>query len=31
MTLANFIGFASLILVAYAVAWFKSQPWRGTK
>jgi hypothetical protein len=31
MTLANFIGFASLILVAYAVAWFKSQPWRGPK
>jgi hypothetical protein len=29
MTLANLVGFAALIMVAYAVAWFKSQPWRG--
>lgn len=28
MTLANFVGFAALIAVAYSVAWFKSQPWR---
>ncbi|MFO7757625.1 MAG: OpgC domain-containing protein [Roseovarius sp.] len=28
MTLANLVGFAALILVAYTVAWFKSQPWR---
>lgn len=28
MTLANLVGFAALIMVAYTVAWFKSQPWR---
>ena len=28
MTIANLIGFLALILVAYSVAWFKSQPWR---
>lgn len=28
MTLANFVGFAALIAVAYTVAWFKSHPWR---
>lgn len=28
MTLANFVGFAALIAVAYGVSWFKSQPWR---
>jgi len=28
MTVANFIGFAMLICVAYAVAWFKSAPWK---
>jgi hypothetical protein len=31
MVLANCVGFASLILVAYSVAWFKSHPWRGAK
>ena len=31
MTLANFVGFAALIVVAYSVAWFKSQPWRGAR
>ncbi len=31
MTLANFVGFAALIVVAYTVAWFKSQPWRGAR
>jgi len=31
MTLANFIGFAALIAVAYAVSWFKAHPWRATK
>ncbi|WP_226780523.1 OpgC family protein [Oceaniglobus trochenteri] len=30
MALANFVGFALLIAVAYGVAWFKSQPWRGS-
>ncbi|MDU8943765.1 OpgC family protein [Ovoidimarina sediminis] len=27
-TLANFVGIAALIVVAYTVAWFKGQPWR---
>ena len=27
----NFIGITALILVAYAVGWFKSQPWRPKK
>jgi len=31
MVLANVIGFAALIAVAYTVAWFKSQPWRAAK
>jgi hypothetical protein len=31
MTLANFVGFGALIMVAYSVAWFKSQPWRSAK
>lgn len=31
MTLANLIGFAALIGVAYTVAWFKSQPWRAPR
>ncbi|WP_294611269.1 OpgC family protein [uncultured Roseovarius sp.] len=31
MTLANFIGFGALIVVAYTVAWFKSHPWRVAK
>lgn len=31
MTLANFIGFAVLIVVAYTVSWFKSHPWRAVK
>lgn len=31
MTLANFIGFGALIVVAYTVAWFKSHPWRMAK
>ena len=31
MVLANFVGFAALIVVAYSVAWFKSQPWRAAK
>lgn len=31
MTLANFIGFAALIAVAYAVSWFKAHPWRAAK
>jgi len=31
MTLANFIGFGALIVVAYSVAWFKSHPWRVAK
>ena len=28
MTVANFVGFAALIGVAYGVSWFKSHPWR---
>jgi hypothetical protein len=28
MVLANFVGIAALILVAYTVAWYKSHPWR---
>jgi len=28
MTLANLVGFAALIALAYAVSWVKSQPWR---
>ncbi len=28
VTAANLIGMALLLLVAYGVAWFKSQPWR---
>jgi hypothetical protein len=28
MTLANLVGFGALIVVAYTVSWFKSQPWR---
>ena len=28
MTLANLIGFAALIVVAYTVAWFRAHPWR---
>jgi len=28
MTLANLVGFGALIMVAYTVSWFKSQPWR---
>ena len=28
MTLANLIGFAALIVVAYTVAWFRGHPWR---
>jgi hypothetical protein len=28
VTLVNLLGFAVLIAVAYAVAWFKSEPWR---
>lgn len=31
ITLANFIGFGALIVVAYTVAWFKSHPWRVAK
>lgn len=31
MTLANFIGFGVLIVVAYTVSWFKSHPWRAVK
>jgi hypothetical protein len=31
MTLANFIGFAALIAVAYTVSWFKAHPWRVSK
>lgn len=31
MVLANFIGIAALIIVAYSVAWFKSHPWRNPK
>jgi len=31
MTLANLVGFAALIAVAYTVAWFKSQPWRSAR
>ena len=31
MVLANFIGIAALIIVAYSVAWFKSHPWRNLK
>ncbi|RXV66979.1 hypothetical protein C6W92_01975 [Roseovarius sp. A46] len=31
MTLANFIGFAALVVVAYAVSWFKAQPWRAAR
>jgi hypothetical protein len=31
MTLANFVGFGALIVVAYVAAWFKGQPWRGAK
>jgi hypothetical protein len=27
--LVNMVGVASLILLAYLMAWFKSQPWRG--
>jgi hypothetical protein len=26
--IGNLLGFATLIIVAYLVAWFKSQPWR---
>ncbi len=29
--LANLVGFATLIAVAYAVAWFKGQPWRSKR
>lgn len=28
MVLANLVGFAALIAVAYTVAWFKGHPWR---
>lgn len=31
VTAGNLIGFAGLIAVAYAVGWFKSQPWRQQK
>ncbi len=31
MTLANIIGFAALVVVAYAVSWFKAQPWRAAR
>jgi hypothetical protein len=31
MVLANFVGIAALIIVAYSVAWFKSHPWRNPK
>ena len=31
VTIGNLMGFAALIAVAYAVAWFKSQPWRQQK
>ncbi|MEL7088803.1 MAG: OpgC domain-containing protein, partial [Planctomycetota bacterium] len=31
MALVNLTGFAILIAVAYAVGWFKSQPWRSKK
>ena len=31
MTLANLVGFAALIAVAYTVAWFKGQPWRARR
>jgi hypothetical protein len=31
MTLANFVGFGVLIVVAYTVSWFKSHPWRAAK
>ena len=31
ITLANFVGFGALIVVAYTVAWFKSHPWRVAK
>ena len=30
VALGNLIGFGILTLVAYAVAWFKSTPWRRT-
>jgi len=30
-TLVNFLGMAAIILVAYFVAWIKSQPWRAKK
>ncbi|RMA40872.1 OpgC family protein [Rhodophyticola porphyridii] len=29
VTLANLIGMALLVCVAYSVSWFKRQPWRG--
>ena len=31
MTLANLVGFAALIAVAYTVSWFKAQPWRAAR
>ncbi len=31
MVLANFIGIAALIVVAYSVGWYKSHPWRKPK
>ena len=31
MTLANLVGFGALIVVAYTVSWFKSQPWRSAR
>ncbi|HKL66126.1 MAG TPA: OpgC domain-containing protein [Roseovarius sp.] len=31
MTLANLAGFAALIALAYAVSWFKAQPWRAAR
>ena len=31
MTVANFVGFAALIAVAYIAGWFKSHPWRVAK
>ena len=31
MVLANLVGFAALIAVAYTVSWFKAQPWRAAR
>ncbi|MDZ7710190.1 MAG: OpgC domain-containing protein [Roseovarius sp.] len=31
MVLANLVGFAALIVVAFAVSWFKGQPWRAAR